>query len=82
MNSKMMKGTVLFAALALINNVSAVEVQNQMQHKQQHRAEGIFGRMIDQVTAPERIEKERHEATLRKKQQIEEAEKSYEEQVK
>jgi len=38
---------VVFAALALIHNVSAIEVQNQMQHKQQHRAVGIFGRMID-----------------------------------
>ena len=50
----------------------------------QHRAaaEGIFGRMIDQVTAPERLEKERHSATLRKKQQIDEAEKEYQEQVR
>ena len=82
MNSKMMKGTALIAALGLIQQGQALEVQHQLAHKQQHRAEGIFGRMIDQVTAPERLEKERHEATLRKKAQIDEAEKEYQEQVK
>ena len=65
MNSRLMKGSAMFAVLALINNTQAVDIQGKITH--QHRAEGIFGRMIDQVTAPERLEKERHEATLRKK---------------
>jgi hypothetical protein len=33
--------------------------------------------MIEQVTAPERSAKEKHEATLRKQKQLEEAEKDY-----
>ena len=82
MNSRLMKGSAMFAVLALINNTQAVEIQGQVAEKHQHRAEGIFGRMIDQVTAPERVEKERHEATLRKKHQIDEAEKEYQEQVR
>ena len=60
----MKSNLIVLAALGLIQNGQAVGMQGQITH--QHRAEGIFGRMIDQVTAPERMEEERHEATLRK----------------
>lgn len=66
MNSNLLKGGALLAALGLIQNGQAVGVQQQLSTQHQHRAEGIFGRMIDQVTAPERLEEERHEATMRK----------------
>jgi len=68
MKSNLLKGGALLAALGLIQNGQAVGLQNQISNQQQHqhRAEGIFGRMIDQVTAPERLEEERHEATKRK----------------
>ena len=66
MNSKMMKGGALIAALGLIQNTNAIGVEHQIQSHQQHKAAGIFGRMIDQVTAPERLAEERHEATKRK----------------
>ena len=57
----MLKGGALLAALGCLQNASAVNLEGQIQH--QHRAEGIFGRMIDQVTAPERMEEEQHKAT-------------------
>jgi len=66
MNSNLMKGGAVLIALGLIQNGQAVGVQQQLAQQHQHRAEGIFGRMIDQVTAPERMEEEIHEATLRK----------------
>jgi len=34
MNSKLMKGSALIAVLALINNTQAIEVKNQLAHKQ------------------------------------------------
>merc|ERR1719331_2126833 len=82
MNSKIVKGGAIIVALGLVHNGQAVGVEHKLAHRQQHRAEGIFGRMIDQVTAPERIAEERHEATERKEQQLAEAEASYQDQVK
>ena len=74
MNSKIMKCGALIAAMGLISNTQAAGMQGQISHRQQHRSEGIFGRMIDQVTAGERFNEERHEATKRKEQQLAEAE--------
>jgi len=62
----LMKGGAVLIALGLIQNGQAVGVQHQLSTQSQHRAEGIFGRMIDQVTAPERADEERHAATVRK----------------
>jgi hypothetical protein len=60
------------ASLFMTSEVSATRIEhrlsNQQKLYQQVSSEGIFSRMIDQVTAPERLAEERHEATQRKEQ--------------
>jgi len=46
MKSKMMKGGAIIA-LGLIQTGQAIGVEHRLAGQQGHRAEGIFGRMID-----------------------------------
>jgi len=46
--------------------VQAVSIQANSESGSNVKSEGIFSRMSDELSAPERIEKERHQATLRK----------------
>lgn len=67
---------VALLMLASNNEVNAHRLS--AQHRQMAESSGIFGKMIEQATAGERLEKEKHEASLRKQQQLAEAEKEHE----
>ena len=84
MNSSKIRfaAALLFVALSLIvatfsTGCQAIAVSSGAKEKALAGSKGIFGRMIEEVTKPERLEKERHKATMRKKQQLAEAEKEY-----
>ena len=44
--------------------------------------QGLFDKMIELATAEDKVAAEKHEATLRKQKQLEEAEKEHEKAVK
>lgn len=54
---------------------NALKLTNSNEHKAS--ANGIFGKMIEMSTAGESEEKERHAASVRKAQQLAEAEKEH-----
>ena len=64
---------VLF--LSQWQTTNALKLTNSNEHKAS--VNGIFGKMIEMSTAGETEEKEKHEASLRKKKQLEEAEKEH-----
>ena len=66
MYSKPLKSVAII--FALCSTSSATTIEHRLAHKMHLTSEGIFGRMIDQVTAPERIDEEIHAATMRKKE--------------
>lgn len=68
------KTTSLLLALTLIlafvghsSYVYAINIQSSSSEGVDASARGIFSRMNEEMTKPERIENERHQATLRKK---------------
>ena len=69
---------VVVALFLLVNNndVSAHKLATHQRH--QALNQGIFSKMIEQATAEDRLAAERHEATMRKQKQLEEAEKEHE----
>lgn len=59
----------------LTPDTNALKLSNLNEHRVE--SNGIFGKMIEMSTAGETEAKERHEASLRKKKQLEEAEKEH-----
>ena len=80
MNSKIKYSTILALGL-LCNSAEGVHISTNHKLEHQLRGQGIFGRMIEQAVAPERLAEERHEATERKKKQLEDAQKDYDKSV-
>ena len=75
------KTTWLLTALSIIvtlvcnsQHVKAINIQSSSSEGADISVRGIFSRMSDEMTKPERIINERHQATLRKKAQLEDAE--------
>ena len=70
MNSSRVRIIALIAALCIFIDLGceAVTVSTGVNEKGRVKSEGIFGRLQDEIDKPERLEKERHKATLRKKQ--------------
>ena len=59
MNSKMLRSTVVLAALFSSTDATTLTQRTTNLHKYQ----GIFGKMISMVQAPESLQKARHEAS-------------------
>lgn len=70
MNSSKIRFAALIAFVYCFIDLGcrAVTVSTGVKERVRAGSEGIFGRMLDEVTEPERLEKERHKASLRKKQ--------------
>ena len=70
MNSSRVRITALIATLSILIDLGceAVTVSTGVNEKSRVISEGIFGRLQDEIEKPEKLEKERHKATLRKKQ--------------
>ena len=76
MNSKILKHGALLTLCLLTAEVEGINVmhKHQVDAVNAQKNGGIFGKLIELSTAGEKEEKERHEATLRKQKQLEEAE--------
>ena len=57
---------LLSALLLTSEQARAISIQIQSESEATVKTEGIFSRMSDELSAPERIETERHQATVRK----------------
>ena len=56
-------------------------LQNRAFERSHQREQGIFDKMVELATAEDKVESEKHEATMRKKRQLEDAEKEHDKAV-
>lgn len=86
MNSKIIKNGAVIAALGLIascdnTSVNALNIITSHQVKADTHNGGIFGKMIEQVMAPQMLAEEKKKAANRKQSQLDQAQKEYDVQV-
>ena len=72
------------AVLLLTSSVSGHQLsqRHRMQNRMHTNQQGIFDKMIELATAEDKVSADKHEATVRKQRQLEDAEKEHERLVK